>query len=124
AGAAYLQGNPKGTYLGNLHGSGGLLVFNSWRKSRRGHVYDPKLWTIVGTHKTLLRTGFDAMAVASVDRDRILVRRHDGRLTLLDAEGKVLNTFAFPPKTVRGVALTGPRVVVLTQRTVDVYETR
>ena len=121
-----------GEMIGNLTGEGTLLVYNTWGT---GYGYEPRkivptLWRVVGKKKSKVVSGADALAVVDVDAERIAVLRDDGRLVILDLRGKRLSTFSFGKKGIRRepstdrwpVRLTGPLLVALRGRTIEVRD--
>jgi hypothetical protein len=71
-----------GDWVGNVHGDGSLLVFNTWSlcfmepeipgscpagvPPHTYHISNEKLWRVVGAHKRLLVTSKDELTVLSV----------------------------------------------------------
>jgi hypothetical protein len=120
-------GSMVGAWVGNVHGDGRLLVFNTWSVCEslidpsscpKGippgqRVYDEKIWRIVGRRKTLILASRGQAGVVAVAAGRILVRRADGSLQLRKADGRLLHTFPFEPKEVRGAVLDASELVVL-----------
>ena len=134
-----------GDYVGNVHGDGPLLVFNTWTKCetepddptyypcpeqippRTVCVCSEELWRIVGGGMQLLASSSNELAVLSVAAGRILVRRADGSLELRRANGSLLRSFPFQPGEVRAALLDASELVVLartaaTRRTWRVYD--
>jgi hypothetical protein len=120
-------GSLVGDWVGNIHGDGRLLVFNTWwvcesvidpsscpKGIPRGQrIYEEKVWRIVGRRKTLILASRHQAGVLAVAAGRILVRRADGSLQLRSADGRLLHTFPFEPKEVRGAVLDASELVVL-----------
>jgi hypothetical protein len=117
-----------GDWVGNVHGDGSLLVFNTWSvcesdggedyKCAEGtppglHIHDEKLWRIVGPHKRLILASPDELTVLSVAAGRILVQRADGSLELRGADGRLLRSFPFAAREVKGALLDSSELVVL-----------
>jgi hypothetical protein len=118
-----------GDWVGNVHGDGSLLVFNTWSlcymepeipgscpagvPPHTYHISNEKLWRVVGAHKRLLVTSKDELTVLSVAAGRILVQRADGSLELRRADGKVARWFPFEPGQVLGAQLDASELVVL-----------
>lgn len=116
-----------GDWVGNINGDGSLLVFNTWSVCEAPseddpcptvtppglHIYNEKLWRIVGSHKRLLLASPDELTVLSVAAGRILVRRDDGSLELRRADGSLLRAFPFRPGEVRAALLDASELVVL-----------
>ncbi len=120
-------GDGVGDWVGNVHGDGSLLVFNTWSVCETPseyapcpeptppgyHIYNESLWRIVGGRKRLLVASPDELAVLSVAAGRILVQRADGSLELRRADGSLLRAFPFRPRQVRGALLDASELVVL-----------
>jgi hypothetical protein len=120
-----------GDWVGNVHGDGSLLVFNTWSvcywepenpsyapcptgvPPGTYHVYNEKLWRVVGGRKRLLVTSKDELTVLSVAAGRILVQRADGSLELRRADGSLSRAFPFVPGQVLGAQLDASELVVL-----------
>jgi ribosome modulation factor len=118
-----------GDWVGNVHGDGSLLVFNTWSVCESNaddqevrcpegtppgiHIYDEKLWRIVGPRKRLILASPDELTVLSVAAGRILVQRADGSLELRGPDGRLLRSFPFAPDEVRGALLDSSELVVL-----------
>jgi hypothetical protein len=123
-----VTGNGVGDWVGNVHGDRSLLVFNTWslcdpldpanscpKGTPRGdlHIYDEKVWRIVGRRKRLVLASSDEATVLSVASGRILLRRADGSLELRRADGSLIRSYAFRPGKVRGAVLDASELVVL-----------
>jgi hypothetical protein len=120
-------GNTVGDWVGNIHGDGRLLVFNTWSvcesvikggKCRQGplrdlRIYNEKIWRIVGHRKRLVFATRGEATVLSVAAGRILVHRADGSLELRTADGHLLRKLHFEPKEMRGAVLDATELVVL-----------
>jgi hypothetical protein len=124
-------GDGTGNWVGNVHGDGSLLVFNTWSvcywepdfipdppcpkrvPPKTYYTYNEKLWRVVGARKRLIATSPDELAVLSVAGGRILVQRTDGSLELRRAGGKVARSFSFDPGQVLGSQLDASELVVL-----------
>ena len=118
-----------GDWVGNINGDGSLLVFNTWNVCEAPsendpcptptppglHIYNEKLWRIVGPRKQLLVASPDELTVLSVAAGRILVRRADGSIELRRVDGSLLRAFPFRPGEVRGALLDAAELVVLDQ---------
>jgi hypothetical protein len=120
-----------GDWVGNVRGDGSLLVFNTWSTCywepedpgsspcptgvppKTYHIYNEKLWRVVGAHKRLLVASKDELTVLSVAAGRILVQRADGSLELRRADGKLARAFPFEPGQVLGAQLDASELVVL-----------
>jgi hypothetical protein len=94
--------------IANLAGNGNLLVYNSYHTLRA--KTDPGqwwIWRIVGSHRVLVQTSAQPLAVVAVDRGRIFVRQFN-RLLVLDPSGRLLASYPSPgtgPVVVAGVSL-------------------
>jgi hypothetical protein len=120
-------GDQEGDWVGNIHGDGSLLVFNTWSVCESNpeygscpegtppgyHVYNENLWRIVGRRKRLILASPDELTVLSVAAGRILVGRADGSLELRRADGGLLRSFPFGPDEVKGAVLDSSELVVL-----------
>lgn len=121
-------GDGVGDWVGNVYGDGPLLVFNTWSacvsllegsSCPEGtppgyHIYDEKLWRIVGPRKRLLVASPDELTVLSVAAGRILVQRADGTLELRrGADGGLLRAFPFRRGEERAAVLDASELVVL-----------
>ena len=118
-----------GDWVGNVHGDGSLLVFNTgpcyWEPENPEsscptgvpphtyHLYNEKLWRVVGAHKRLLVSSPDELTVLSVADGHILVQRADGSLELRHADGSLSRVFPFMPGQVLGAQLDASELVVL-----------
>jgi hypothetical protein len=118
-----------GDWVGNVHGDGSLLVFNTWSlcfmepeipgscptgvPPHTYHISNEKLWRVVGARKRLLVTSKDELTVLSVAAGRILVKRADGSLELRGADGKLARTFPFDSGQVLGAQVDASELVVL-----------
>jgi hypothetical protein len=116
-----------GTWVGNVHGDGPLLVFNTWsacESTPEGgscpegtppgiHIYDEKIWRIIGRRRRLMLATPDEASVLAVAAGRILVQHADGSLELRRADGSLVRAFPFGPKEVRGAVLDASELVVL-----------
>jgi hypothetical protein len=120
-----------GEWVGNVHGDGSLLVFNTWSlcywepeesgpspcpagvPPKTYHIYNEKLWRVVGARKRLLVASKDELTVLSVAAGRILVQRADGSLELRRADGKLARAFPFERGQVQGAQLDASELVAL-----------
>ena len=120
-----------GEWVGNVHGDGSLLVFNTWSlcywepeympappcpkgvPPKTFHIFNEKLWRIVGGRRRLLVASKDELTVLSVAAGRILVQRADGSLELRRADGKLARAFPFERGQVLGAQLDASELVVL-----------
>jgi hypothetical protein len=123
-----------GDSVGNVHGDGSLLVFNTWSDcltepqepdfypcpkgipARTRTTYRERLWRVVGGRKRLLAASRNELAAVSVAAGRILVRRADGSLELRGATGALLRRFPFRPGEVQAAVLDATELVVLYRR--------
>jgi Tol biopolymer transport system component len=111
-----------GLVLGNLEGDGNVIVFNRYLYRENASLRKRELWRV--EPKRRLVTGRNAGVPLDVDAGRILVRRDDGRLLALRANGTVFRTFEFARGTVRGARLSGSRLVVFRRRALEMYDLR
>jgi hypothetical protein len=121
-------GNMEGDWVGNVHGDGRLLVFNTWSlcdslfengTCHRGnpvgfHIYNEKMWRVVGQRKRLVCATRGESTTLSVAAGRVLVHRAYGTLELRRADGRLLHKIRFEPDEVRGAVLDAREFVVLT----------
>jgi hypothetical protein len=140
------EGSPAGDFLGNLHGDGGVLAYDTWSvcvaypagsvvespptppcdvpipgSEPEEIVFDQQLFRV--GRSTPLARGTAAYAVQAVDARRIATLQDD-RVTLLDDEGATLLTIAVAPGSVRGIALSGAELALLRDDgKLDVYDT-
>jgi hypothetical protein len=122
-----------GDTIGDVRGSGSLLVYASWSVCDTGEVafrrcpagvtpgtiFNAKLWRIEGTTgKKLLASTPDEVAPLAVAAGRILVQRGDGSLELRAADGHVLKAFSFD-FPVQQAALGPTKLVVAVREAVN-----
>lgn len=110
------SGDGVGDFVGNLHGDGSLLVYNTGSVSAGRHVYNESLWQIVGRSSRRLLTSPDEVKVLSVAAGRILLKREDGSLELRRADGSLLRAFPFERGEMRAAVLDASELVVLHYR--------
>jgi len=116
--------NDRNDYLGNLGGHGELLVFNRWKELRSGRVFRFQLWRITGhdaASARLIRSGPDAMKVATVDGRRVVIYTRDGRIVILQASAARLTDF----RVGRGASeffLSGSELGLRRGRTIEIYD--
>jgi hypothetical protein len=126
-----------GDSVGNVHGDGSLLVFNTWSdcltepaepefypcpKGIPVHTrttYRERLWRVVDHRKRLPVASRNELAAVAVAAGRILVRRADGSLELRGTTGSLLRRFAFRPGEVQAAVLDATELVVLDRRGPD-----
>jgi hypothetical protein len=114
--------------LGNVAGKDSLLVFNTWQdgidhKPFQQGVSNRRLWRVDPAGRTPLRAGPSAMAPVDVNANEILVKRADGHLTLLKADGSIVRQFSFARGYVRSARLDGSTIAVQTSKTLVLYDT-
>jgi len=133
--AAGAEGGVDGDWIGNLHGDGSLLVFNSWnecvpyhnqcdRTTGSGGVFYAKqtLWKLVGLSKARIRNGPDSLAAAAVDTSRIALQSVvDGSIVVVNERGAKLTQNPITAGTNGGTALSGQQVVTLRGTTMQVW---
>jgi hypothetical protein len=118
-----------GNYVGDLRGSGSLLVYATWSVCDQGEpashpcpagvlpgaIYNSKLWRIDGlTTKKLIASDPGELAPVAVSAGRILVARPDGSLEVRGSDGRIVATISVD-QPVLGAAL-GPKNVILAVR--------
>jgi hypothetical protein len=118
-----------GTYIGDLHASGSLLVYATWSVCDEGEpasrpcplgvapgtIYGSKLWRIDGTAgKKLIAAAPDELAPVAVSGGRILVVRGDGSFEVRGADGRIVTTLALDQPVLQ--ATLGPKNVILAAR--------
>jgi hypothetical protein len=118
-----------GRWLGGLVGSGSVLAYNIWSTvaanpgdegSCETRVTSPALRRIESGGTSLLRSGAETVFAADADAGRIAVVHDEGTITLFSSRGTPLRTIGIEPP--REVALSGPRIVVLTKtRRIKLY---
>lgn len=122
--------------VGPIAGQGSLLVFNHWTGCGPGvpcsnpttvpgygKVTDPTLERLGQKSSVKLAAGASSVAVAAVDAARIVLVRPDLSVAILSSAGKTLTTVT-PGSAVRGAALSGNDLVVLTGRGLLRYDAR
>jgi hypothetical protein len=106
--------------LANLAGSGNLLVYNTYRtraaKKDPGHWW---VWRIAGSHRVLVTTSAQPLAIVAVDRGRIFVRQFN-RLLVLDPFGRILASYPSPGPG--PVAVDGDNLVAQTPTGVNILD--
>jgi hypothetical protein len=122
-----------GSYVGDLHGSGSLLVYATWSVCDTneppshacpvgvapGTIYNSKLWRIDGAStKKLIASAPDELAPVAVSAGRILVARGDGSLEVRGADGRIVSTIALDQPVLQ--ATLGPKNVILAVRRLGV----
>ncbi len=118
-----------GMNVGDVRGSGSLLVYATWSVCDEGEpashpcpvgvppgtIYDSKLWRIDGTNsKKLIASAPDELAPIAVSSGRILVARGDGSLEVRGADGRIVTTLALDQPVLQ--ATLGPKNVILAVR--------
>jgi hypothetical protein len=108
-----------GNWIGGLVGSGSLLAVNRWYADDHGVVTRAKLLRIRRGLKTI-KAGTDTVVARSADAGDIAVARPSGEVAVYSQAGTVLATVT--PGSFRDVALSGKKLLVLTQaKVLDVY---
>ncbi|HEX6702721.1 MAG TPA: hypothetical protein VF101_18485 [Gaiellaceae bacterium] len=105
---AYDYGNRPA--LDDVVGGGSALVFGAREESTGAPAGPETIWRIDGDTPVQITHAPDDLQPLDVDQGRIVARRPDGALELLDLEGNVLRTFAVPSLD---AALDGDDLVVL-----------
>jgi hypothetical protein len=124
------QGNLVGPWVGNLVGSGNLLVVNRGSTDANGNETAPELDVIGSKRLYRIVSGPKALYAQSADSGRVAVLRDDGTVGIYGARGRRLSEVK--PSSVLGqnfdgnaVALEGNRLLVLTaKRRLEVYDAR
>jgi WD40-like Beta Propeller Repeat len=104
---------PEGYFaIGDLVGGGSALVFGERGLSVVSPPTPESVWRLDRADPVLVARRADDLQPLSVDDGRVVARRADGGLDLLDLEGGVLRTFDVPAL---GAALSGDDLIVLIQ---------
>jgi len=134
-------GESGGDYVGHLEGGGSLLVFNAWMqcypdvgdnadygftptcKKGKPATSGTELKRLVppGKGAGTLARGPGVMPVLSIDADRIVVGGTNGQLTILRADGSVLQRVKVREALVRSAALVGSDLAVLEHDRLELY---
>ncbi len=130
--AAAFADDRSGAVVSDLHGSGDLLVFDSWKQSCSYPDYpvpcstdpkiDDKLFRVDGADATEIASAKGALTPLDVDAGRILVDEQNGTLELLDRAGTVLHTYHYDPADYVGAFVQGADLVVLKHSQLDDYD--
>jgi hypothetical protein len=132
-------GNVDGDWLGNLHGRGALLVFNTWRACGVGRpegsppcgtglvtggtvLSQQALWKVVGSKTVRIAAGPSSFPVVGLDGGRIAVLASDGSATIRNATGQVVATFPTAGTVGSTAAFQGGQLVVLAGTTLYAYD--
>jgi hypothetical protein len=121
-----------GAAVSDLHGSGDLFAFDSWKQACSYPDYptacsiDPKiddrLFSVDGAAATEIASAKGALTPLCVDAGRILVDEQDGTLELLDRMGTLLHTYRYDPADYVGALVQGGDLVVLKHAQLDDYD--
>jgi hypothetical protein len=113
----------KGTWIGNLVGSGNLLAVNRWATDETGAVTRSGLDVIGGRGLRRVVSGQEAMLAQAADSGRIAVLRPGSNVDIYNANGKRLRKVE--PSSARAIALRRDFLLVLTEtRTLEIYNAR
>jgi hypothetical protein len=100
----------------DVRGDGGTLVFDA------GTPAHPQLWRIVGRRAVRIRV--DAGDVLDVQNELVAVKRTDGRVAILRADGSLVAELPGIGKTAQQIQLDGGDVVAQVGRTIVAYSSR
>ena len=118
-----------GGYVGDLRGSGSLLVYGTWNVCDQGEpasdpcpagvtpgtIFNSRLWRIDGTStKKLIASAPDELAPVAVSAGRILLARGDGSVEVRNPDGSIVSTLALDQPVLQ--ATLGPKNVILAVR--------
>jgi Tol biopolymer transport system component len=111
-------------YVGNLHASDSLVIYNSWTRGR-AESEAITLWRVSGRRKTVIARGaYTAPPATAVDAGRIALIQSNRSVMLLGADGRRLDRFFVSTQSVRDALLRGSRLFLLARRTIDTYDIR
>jgi hypothetical protein len=115
------------SFVADLHGGGGALVFDTWQCARspkfpscNNKRLKGKLWRIAHGKAKLIRSEEKELKALAAGGGRVAVLRSDGRIALLDADGRVRGLIAVRG-AVRGAALGNRDLVVESPARLLVY---
>jgi hypothetical protein len=128
-------GDPRGGWLGQLLGAGPVLAYNSWTLTcdvPDGYGCDgvdtklvfsnQRLYRIVGTRRTTVKSGPASLTLAAVGGGRMAVES-GGEIRVLAANGsQVAKVPPVPDNPPRAIALGSTRLAVLRTFSLDVYD--
>jgi hypothetical protein len=113
----------KGTWIGNLVGSGNLLAVNRWSTDGSGAVTRSGLDVIVGRGLRRVASSREAMLAQSADSGRIAVLRPGSSVDIYNSNGRRLRKVE--PSSATSIALRGDFLLVLTKtQTLEIYNAR
>lgn len=119
----HVGGILKGTWIGNLVGSGNLLAVNRWSTDGTGAVTRSGLDVIVGKGLRRVVSSREAMLAQAADSGRIAVLRPGSSVDIYNANGKRLRKVE--PSSATAIALRGDFLLVLTEtQTLEIYNAR
>jgi hypothetical protein len=104
--------DPSFMRLEDLLGGGSALVYGARARDVTARPGPESVWRVDGATPAQVARRTDDLQPLSADGDRIVARRHDAKLELLNLDGALLATFAVPSL---GAALAGDDLVVLVQ---------
>ena len=116
--------------MGDLRAQGSLVVFDTWAQQGgacavlgcfRENKTRGTLYRLVGYRALPIRHEQVGLTALAVDHGRIAVRRSDGPLELLNANGRLLHRIPFAPGAAKEAALSGPHLVVAARSAMLVY---
>jgi hypothetical protein len=123
--------NYSGTFFNRVEASGDVVVFDTIAQTTRANktqITAKRLWRLVGTKRTLLRSGTHLGDPVSVASGRILLQGGAAGLELLAGSGRTLlrlPLFRSPrlsPDSAPRAALTGNRIAVMLGRRLVVFD--
>jgi Tol biopolymer transport system component len=116
------------SFIGDLRGGGGIVVFDTWQCSPSRHFkrcpgkkINGMLWRTQGKGAKRIRSERVGLTTLATNEGRIAVLRSNGKLALLRPDGRSLGTVDVPGPA-RGAAIGNGRLVVLTPTRLLVYE--
>jgi Tol biopolymer transport system component len=126
-----------GAELGQLHGGGDLLVYNTWtdcwvktRTCKAGELWhdkynvtDEKLWRFAGSRPAAIRSGSGSFQATDVDAGRIVALEPGGSIDVVSSDGALVRRFVLQPGLARSAELSGSQVLVLTATGLQAFDT-
>jgi Tol biopolymer transport system component len=122
------DGPPHGAYLGSLHGSGDVLVYNTWQGCKIGpesgctatgqhwhgfEISDTELWRLGDPTSVRVAGGSTAFEAVDVDAGRIVVLEPGGSVDVVGVDGTLMPRL-LPRGLAQAAELSGSQLVVLT----------
>jgi Tol biopolymer transport system component len=114
-------------FVGNVHTSGSLIVFNYWTGHARWNGpssnQKAKLVRVSGHRTKVIASGpWTAPAAIAIDHGRIALVERDGSVIVLDSKGRHLDRFTISTPSPRDALLHDNRLVVLGAASIDTYD--